>query len=91
MPEVSRAAIASMRRPVQVTVRLTVDHAGNVQDASYVSPGPGNYFARTAVRATKQWKFNPPVTAGRPESSVWIVRFDFGRSGTDISQIEKVR
>ncbi len=82
MPAVSPGARESMRRPVQVLLRVTVNQEGTVADASYVVPGPGNYFARVAQRAALEWKFKPPVRNGDPERSVWMLKFNFGREGT---------
>jgi TonB family protein len=82
MPAVSPGARESMRRPVQVLLRVTVNQEGTVADASYVVPGPGNYFARVAQRAALEWKFKPPVRNGDPERSVWMLKFKFGREGT---------
>jgi eukaryotic-like serine/threonine-protein kinase len=82
MPAVSPGARESMRRPVQVLLRVTVNQKGTVADASYVVPGPGNYFARAAQRAAMEWKFKPPVRDGDPERSVWMLKFRFGREGT---------
>jgi TonB family protein len=72
-----------MRRPVQVLLRVTVNREGAVSDASYVVPGPGNYFARVSQRAALSWKFKPPVRNGDPERSVWMLKFNFGREGTE--------
>ncbi len=83
MPAVSPGAREGMRRPVEVLLRVTVNQEGTVSDASYVVPGPGNYFARVAQRAALEWKFNPPVQNGDRERSVWMLKFNFGREGTD--------
>lgn len=83
MPAISPGARESMRRPVQVLLRVTVNREGAVSDASYVVPGPGNYFARVSQRAALSWKFKPPVRNGDPERSVWMLKFNFGREGTE--------
>lgn len=80
LPQISGTARESMSGPRQVVVRVAVSRSGSVDDASYVSPGPGNYFARIAVHAAEQWKFTPPNPDGRhPQPSVWILRFHFTR------------
>jgi serine/threonine protein kinase len=91
MPNVSPSARVSMHGPVQVTIRVTVDRSGKVEDASYVSPGPGNYFARISQRAASSWKFDPPRREGRSEPSVWLLRFYFSRRDTEVSAIEESR
>ena len=75
-----------MHGPVEVTVRVTVNRSGSVADASYVSPGPGNYFARISQRAAEGWKFDPPQHSGHPDSSVWLLRFYFSHGKTEVSE-----
>jgi serine/threonine protein kinase len=91
MPSVSPSARVSMHGPVEVYIRVTVGRSGAVEDAAFVSQGPGNYFARTAQRAAKEWKFNPPLHNGRPEPSVWMLRFYFSRRDTEITSTEESR
>lgn len=91
LPAVSPEAGASMRAPVLVVLRVTVNRNGSVADASYVSPGAGNYFARIAQRAALQWTFDPPLHAGRPQASVWLLRFHFSRGNIEVSETEEDR
>jgi len=64
-----------------VGIKASVDNSGNVTDAVIDSPGPSEYFADAALRAARQWKFEPR------ESSVgdWLLRFDFTESGVSAS------
>jgi len=78
-----------MRAPLVVVLRVTVNRSGSVADASYVSPGSGNYFARVAQRAAEQWKFDPPLREGRPQASVWQLRFYFSRGHVEASETEE--
>ena len=89
MPAVSPGARGGMRRPVEVLIRVSVNQKGSVSDAAYVVPGPGNYFARAAQRAALSWKFKPPVQNGDRERSVWMLRFNFGRAGTEATATEQ--
>jgi len=90
LPTVPESARESMHGPLMVTVRVTVNRSGAVEDASYVSPGPGNYFARIAVRAARGWKFAPPDPDGaHPQPSVWTLRFHFTRSKVDVTATEE--
>ncbi len=89
MPTVSPGARGGMRRPVEVLIRVSVNQQGAVSDAAFVVPGPGNYFARTAQRAALSWKFKPPVQNGDRERSVWMLRFNFGRAGTEATATEQ--
>lgn len=91
LPAVSSEAASSMRAPVMVILRVTVNRNGSVVDASYVSPGAGNYFARVAERAALQWKFDPPLIKGRPQASVWRLRFYFSRDHVEASEAEEDR
>ncbi|MGA7110766.1 MAG: protein kinase [Terracidiphilus sp.] len=91
MPSVSPSARVSMHGPVEVYIRVTVGRSGAVEDAAFVSQGPGNYFARTAQRAAKEWKFNPPLHNGHAEPSVWMLRFYFSHRDTDITATEESR
>jgi hypothetical protein len=78
-----------MRRPVEVLIRVSVDKRGTVADAAYVVPGAGNYFARISQRAALSWKFKPPVENGDAESSVWMLRFNYGRAGTEATATQQ--
>lgn len=78
MPSVSKSARNTIHGTIKIRVKVGVDSAGNVETASFVSPGPSKYFARQAMEAAQQWKFVPGQDA-----RTWIVRFGFTRSGTD--------
>ncbi len=80
MPAVSKSARDTIHGTIKVRVKVSVDPSGNVQTASFVSPGPSKYFARQAMEAAQQWKFVPGQ--GQDPRS-WIVQFGFKRSGTD--------
>lgn len=88
MPSVSQAAIQSMHGPVSVVVRVEVNRQGDVSNAAYVSPDEGNYFARISRRAAAQWKFQPPRSHGRSETSAWTLHFYFTGSHTDVAAIQ---
>jgi TonB family protein len=79
MPNVAPGARAGMRRPVEVILRVSVNERGRVSNATYVSPGPGNYFARIARVAATSWVFTPPTLNGVPRPSAWTVLFYFER------------
>ena len=88
MPNVSSKATEGMRQPVEVELRVSVDNEGNVTNAEYRLQGPGNYFARVAKQSVMRWEFQPPVKDGQARSSVWTVRFHFGREETEVSATE---
>lgn len=80
LPEVSRSAQNTITGHFNVVARVEADAAGNVVEATLVSPGPSRYFASHALEAARRWKFNPPQADGKPVASEWILRFQFGRS-----------
>jgi TonB family protein len=87
-PEVSRNASKTIQGRVKVKIRLTVGPNGNVSNAAFDSSGPSKYFANQALQAARQWKFKPPVVDGQTVPSVWILQFQFGRNGTEITPAE---
>ncbi len=78
IPDVPRSARASIRGNIKVTVRVSVDRAGNVVGATLEERGSSKYFARLATEAARKWKF---VAADDPPSRAWRVRFEFTRGG----------
>ncbi len=88
LPAVAPGARAGMRRPVEVVIRVSVNREGTVSDAAYVSPGPGNYFARLAQRTARSWEFKPPIRNGEALRSVWTLRFNFEREKTEATATE---
>jgi TonB family protein len=85
VPDVPRSARNTIQGKVRVGVKVSVDSQGNVVDAALASPGPSKYFARLAEQAARDWKFSPAQSEGQPVSSEWMLRFAFGRGGTDVS------
>jgi TonB family protein len=88
LPEVSRSAQNTIQGRVKVSVRVTVDASGNVSQATLTSAGPSKYFANKAVAAARQWKFKAPQENGQPKASEWLLRFQFGRSSTQVFPTE---
>jgi TonB family protein len=84
MPDVSASARATITGKVKVKVRVQVDPAGNVSGADFDSPGPSKYFARAALQAAKRWKFAPSNAPAQNARREWVLRFEFGRSGTRV-------
>ena len=84
-PQVAPSARATIQGKVRVSVKVMVDNAGNIASARLESAGPSKYFSRLAQQAAQQWKFTPAQRNGHPVPSEWIIRFAFGRSGTDMT------
>jgi TonB family protein len=79
VPSISQSALGTITGTVRVTVKVEVDSTGSVSDASFVSEGPSQYFARKAMEAAKQWRF-----AGSTPRT-WVLRFGFKRGGTSVA------
>jgi TonB family protein len=84
LPDVSRGAQNTIEGHVKVSVQVSVDASGNVSQARLVSPGPSKYFANHALAAANRWKFTPPQIDGQAAASEWVLRFQFGRTGTQV-------
>ena len=87
-PEISRGARNTIHGRVKVEIQLSVNDAGNITQAKFVSAGPSQYFANQAMTAARHWKFNPPQVDGKASSSEWVLRFQFGRTSTQILPTE---
>jgi TonB family protein len=88
LPAVSRGAQNTIHGKIKVSVQVSVDASGNVSQAKLISSGPSHYFANHALAAARGWKFNAPATDGRPALSEWILRFQFGRTSTQVFPTE---
>jgi TonB family protein len=87
-PEVSRGAQNTIRGRVKVSVQVAVDASGNVSEAKLTSSGPSRYFAARALAAAQRWRFNPPQVEGKAAASDWVLRFQFGRTSTQVFPTE---
>jgi TonB family protein len=83
IPNVPLSARNTIQGKIKVAVRVAVDNAGNVSDATLVTPGPSKYFARLALESSRKWKFSPAENNRAANS--WILRFRFGRAGTEVT------
>jgi TonB family protein len=87
VPDVPVSARNTIQGKVKVGVRVTVSPAGEVSEATLVSPGPSRYFARLAMEASRRWKFKPAEVDGQPVQSAWLLHFRFGRTGTEVDPV----
>jgi len=69
-------------------VRVDVNAAGEISDATLAAPGPSKYFARLALEASRKSKFKPAQTDGHPVASAWMLRYSFGQDGTEVVPTE---
>ncbi len=84
LPKVPQKALNTIRGTVRVRLRLKVDVAGSVTGAVFESRGPSQYFARLAMDAARQWKFEPAITNGHKVPSTWVLWFAFRRTGIQV-------
>jgi TonB family protein len=84
LPDVSQGARATIQGHIKVSVQVSVDSSGKVSQTKLVSPGPSKYFANHALAAANRWKFTPPQIDGQAAASEWVLRFQFGRAGTQV-------
>lgn len=88
MPDVSANANRTIRGKVDVNVRVDVDASGAVGNARFESHGPSRYFATRALEAARKWKFKPAERDGKAVPSAWLLRFQFRRSGPEVTATE---
>ena len=87
-PDVSPGSRRTITGHVKVSVEVSVDTFGNVSQARLVSSGPSKYFANQALTAARRWKFTPARVNGQALPSEWILRFQFGRTSTQVLPAE---
>ncbi len=85
MPSPSRSALDTITGHVKVRLRVDVNSAGKVTNASFVSEGPSHYFARLAMEAAQQWKFTAEIRNGQAVPSEWNLLFEYTRGGVEAS------
>ena len=79
LPEIPDSALNSIHGKFHAIVRATSDASGSVSDASIDSPGPSQYFANLALKASRDWKFSPNAPGD------WLIRFEFTSDGATAS------
>jgi TonB family protein len=89
LPDVSQQAQGTIHGSFMVSVRVTVDMAGKVSEAEFESPGPSRYFANLALQAARKWRFTPARIGGRATTSSWLLHFQFGASGSQVTAVEE--
>jgi len=81
LPEASAKALATIQGTVRIVVRVNVNAAGSVTNATLDSPGASKYFSSLAEQAARQWEFSSPEVDGRSVPSEWLIRFEFTQAG----------
>ncbi len=91
LPNVPRSASRTIQGKVEVRIRLAVDPSGDVSNATFDSRGVSKYFANLALQAARNWRFKPAQIDGQAVASVWMLRFRFRKSGTEVTPVEVSR
>jgi serine/threonine protein kinase len=78
VPQISAKDRSTIQGRIQVSVRVSLDAAGNVAGAAVTIPGSSRFFARKATDAAMKWKFAP---ADDHESRKRLLIFEFARDG----------
>ena len=60
-----------------VTLRLLIDHAGILRDASVMNSHPAGVFENAALEAVRALRFRPAIRNGVPVGSVKIIEVPF--------------
>jgi len=84
LPEVPRSASNTIHGQVKVQVKVSVDGSGKVVGSRLLSAGPSKFFAALALRAAPGWRFVPPRKDGQNVASQWMLKYEFGRTGTSV-------
>jgi TonB family protein len=77
IPDIPASARNTITGKIRVSVRVAVNPAGEVTNATLASSGPSKYFANKALDAARRWRF-------KPMASEWMLRFQFGRKSTEV-------
>jgi TonB family protein len=77
LPNIPESARKTITGRIRVNVRVRVDRAGNVDNASLERPRASRYLSGRVLAAAKAWKF-PPGNA--PQD--WVLRFELTRQQT---------
>jgi outer membrane biosynthesis protein TonB len=80
IPRVPRSALSTIHGRIKVVVRVVVNDAGTVTDATLQYPGSSRYFAHLANESAKAWRFAPEAAR---QSRKWLLQFEFTRAGVE--------
>jgi eukaryotic-like serine/threonine-protein kinase len=83
-PAASPKALATIHGTVRVGVKVHVDAAGKVTEATLDNSGPSRYFADLSLKAARQWVFTAPEANGHSAPSDWKIQFNYTQSGVQM-------
>ncbi|MFZ1130193.1 MAG: TonB family protein [Terriglobales bacterium] len=90
IPQITPAALRTIKGRIRIRVKVDVDEAGNVTQARLKSSGSSRHFAQSALEAARGWKFDPPRQNGQPVPSQWLLQFALSRRAIDDS-VEQIK
>lgn len=68
----------------RVLVEFTISKSGSVKDAKVIAYEPSKIFNKAALKAVRQWKYNPKIENGKPVEQPGIrVAFPFTLGSRD--------
>lgn len=76
MPDIPKRSLDTITGHVHIAVRVEVNGAGNVANATLAERGPSAYFARLVLDASRKWTFPPAPGA-------WIIHYTLTQTGVD--------
>jgi len=91
LPDIPKSARNTIQGRIRISARVTVDSSGKVTEATLPSAGPSPYFAKLVLKAAQQWEFSAPQVNGQPVPSVWTLRFQLKKSGTEAAASRAAR
>jgi TonB family protein len=91
LPDVPQKARDTIHGTVRVSVKVSVDPAGSVVDASLDNAGPSPYFANLALRAAQKWTFGADDASGANGNREWILHFAFKSADTQARAEQSAR
>jgi TonB family protein len=83
LPRPSSAALSTIQGTLRVVVRVQVDAAGNVTQATLDNATSSRYFADQSLQAARGWVFLSPAPEGHSVPSEWLIRFEFTPAGSN--------
>lgn len=84
-PTASPKALSSIHGTVRVGVKVHVNAAGSVAEATLDNAGPSRYFADLSLKAARQWVFTAPEVNGHSAPSDWKIQFSYTQAGVQMS------
>jgi TonB family protein len=84
-PAASAKALSTIHGTVRVGVKVHVNAAGSVTEATLDNAGPSRYFADLSLKAARQWVFSAPEVNGHSVTSDWKIQFGYTQSGVQMS------